>query len=214
MNLLIIGEQRDQFSHLKELLELTLPAATVVAINPYINIESFHDYAERWDLAILLPFEGENRHEYHEMIYICQALSIPVLCIVKRNSQENKSLDILGKGIKGVIRHDAPLDILLSGIRFLKEGGMYFDPKIAKHFSLLELLQGNSEDLPPSLTQQQWKIFRDIAGGLTVEEVANNNALDASSTEEQIDIILEKTNSKSRKGAIAKALYHGWISIP
>lgn len=211
MNILIIGDQPKSLTRLNSLLEITFPKAMIATGNIANSYQYIMEYQDKWNLLIFLPFLEDSKIESMELLSMCESLHLPSLCIVNRES-ESYYRDILKIGVKGIVAHDAPLDILLDGIRFITEGGMYFDPKIVKNFNLLESVRlFHKKEDPPQLSKIQWEIFNLIAIGKSIEDISVSLNEEPSIVLEQQEGIMRKTNSKTAAGAIAKGIHHGWL---
>lgn len=192
MNILLIGEQTELQTQLKELLELAFPKSLVVDGDTKSSYQYLIDYKEKWNIAIFLAIESVKTRD--KLLQTCLSIALPVLCIVKKE-QNIYYTEFLQKGVKGVIGHDAPFDILRNSIYFVKNGGVYFDPKIVKDIDLnLPTQEEIKKEI--NLTEQQWDIFHFVAKGMTAEEIAKELSLTPTEILEEQHRIISITKSK------------------
>lgn len=209
MKVLLIGEQKQELTKFKGLLELAFPQSDVLDCHlESMTIDVFMTKTNKWDIVIFLPLPLASNLE--ELIQMCGKQFIPVMCIVNKEWELNY-ISLLKNGVKALIGYNAPLDILRNGIRFIQEGGMYFDPQISKDIDLISILNDQQKEEFPELTKRQWEVFRLVAKGFTNLEIAQVLSVQPTMIINHQKKIIEKTNSKTLPGAIAKGFYHGWL---
>ncbi|EAR66211.1 two-component response regulator involved in degradative enzyme [Bacillus sp. NRRL B-14911] len=208
MNILLIGDNTEHQTKFKGLLELAFPKALIVDGNLDSAYKLIHNYYDKWNLAIFLPLEFES--EMNDLLAACAIVSLPVLCIVRKEAR-NIYGELLKKGVKGIVGYDSPLDILRNGIKFVKEGGMYFDAMIVKEYDIMPSFDKREMQQIPGLTRREWEIFQLTVKDMTNQEIAESLSINQSTVSVHIKGIVKKTGSKTIRGAVAKGLRYGWL---
>lgn len=140
MNILLIGEQEEHLKKFQALLELAFPENNIASCSIEDSKQALQSESYHWNIVLFLLIHP-SLHQV-EVLKICEERSFSVMYIVKRN-ESNNYMAMIEKGVKGIIGYDAPLDLLRNGLRYVKEGGVFFDPKIAKEMDLSSALKKN-----------------------------------------------------------------------
>lgn len=209
MNILLIADRDEHHSKFKGLLELALPKSNIVDKN--INTDPFHLFqngSDHWSFVLFLPTGSDLKR--NELLQICENKKLHVMCIVNEISKD-ETVSLLGRGVKSLIGFDAPMDVLRNGIKFVREGGIYLDPKISKEINLKSALKDAQQEEFPTFTKRQWEVFRLVAKGCTKDEIAAELTLKPSTVQNHMKKITLITNSKTLAGAVSKGHFNGWL---
>jgi DNA-binding NarL/FixJ family response regulator len=131
--------------------------------------------------------------------------------IVTMIDLEEEVLAALAAGADSYCLKSSPPEHLVDAVRIAREGGAYFDPKIA-HLVLARFsptAKGVSADSP--LTERETEILRLISDGRANAEIAESLYIGLGTVKGHIRDILEKLSAADRTQAAVVALRKGYI---
>lgn len=200
MQFLVIGDKNENTCRLTKLLEITFPKVNIT-VSTTMVYKYFLNY--EWDLVIVLPTLKKLDFK---------AYSKPVLYIVDVSEMDSHIfIHLVKNGIRGIINYDVPLDVLRTGINFVKDGGFFLDPKVAKSIDQIFEFDNKKVKKTYNLTNNQLELLALIAQGLTLDEIAKKLNISRPTVITRKREILKKTRSKTMSEAIAKCIKNGWL---
>ena len=111
----------------------------------------------------------------------------------------------LKMGASGIVLKHSPPAILADAIRLVARGEIWVDQKIiqqmAEHFP-----QGNSQNLPKTLTWREEQVLRGVFEGLTNKEIAAKSGVSETSVKATLQQLFEKTGVRTRSQLVRIAL--------
>lgn len=120
---------------------------------------------------------------------------LPVL-ILSMYSEDQYGLRVMKAGAAGYLTKASAADNLVRAVKRVLAGGRYVSPELAEqlaaHFS------GDAEEEPyQALSDREYQVFRMIASGKTVSEIASELCLSVKTVSTHRARILEKTGMKN-----------------
>ena len=131
--------------------------------------------------------------------------------IVTMIDVEEEVIAALAAGADAYCLKSSPPQTLLDAVRIARDGGAYFDPRIA-HVVLGRFLP-KAPSLPPDspLTPREVDVLRLIADGKSNAEIATQLSIGLGTVKGHIRDILEKLSAADRAQAAVVALRRGFI---
>ena len=129
-------------------------------------------------------------------------LSIPYIKIVVYTMHADKEfvIDLFKAGISAYVLKDDPLSDLILSLKAVKNGGTYFSTMaptvLLRHMKDLEE-KNSREDLYNSLSLREREVFRHLAEGMTIKDVADKLFISRKTVESHKYNIMEKLQAKS-----------------
>ena len=165
--------------------------------------------AERFDLILLdMNMPGISGIDLIARIRL-QALKTPILVLSMRNEIEMVRRT-LGAGANGYLTKSNEPEVLLTAIRKTAAGKRFIDPLLVDDmvFSLVE------PDLRPAheqLSDREFHIFRLLALGRTVNEIASELAISNKTVSTHKARLMQKMNLTSNADIVRYGVEHGLI---
>ena len=125
-------------------------------------------------------------------------------------------------GAAAFIKADTPTEFLISAIRRVSMGEEPIEYNLVANLGvvseLMRFLRGSSttlgmNTLPSPLSQQQHKVLRSVAQGLTNREIAAEVGLQEQTVKNYMTAILRRIGARDRVQAVVYALKNGWIDF-
>lgn len=124
---------------------------------------------------------------------------------------EDEVLAALAAGADAYCLKSSPIQTLVDAVRIAREGGAYFDPRIA-HVVLGRFLpQQTATPSRSPLTPREAEVLRKIADGRANTEIASELGIGLGTVKGHIRDILEKLSAADRTQAAVVALRKGFI---
>ena len=181
---------------------------------PFAHLEEATDTAEllkrvreqQWDMVISdLSMPGENVLDAVRRIKQ-DFPKLPVL-VLSIYPEELYAIRSIKAGASGYLRKDSHPDILLDAVRKVLSGKRYITPKVAE--KLASVVEKYGEKAPHEiLSDREFEIFKLIASGKTISEIADNFSLSVSTISTYRTRILTKMNSKTNADLTLYAMEH------
>lgn len=129
---------------------------------------------------------------------------LPVL-IMSMYPEDQYALRVLKAGASGYLSKDSIHDELIHAIQTVLRGKKFITPGIAE--KLVEEVQANnSKPVHELLSDREFEVFKQIAAGKTVSEIANDLSLSPNTISTYRSRILEKMNLKTNTDLVKYAL--------
>jgi len=144
----------------------------------------------------------EARKEYPEL---------PVL-ILSLHAEDQYAVRALKAGAAGYLTKESAPDQLIAAIRKASSGGKYISPRLAERLALNLV---SDKGVPPHelLSNREFQVFRMLALGKTVTEIADELSLSVKTISTNRTRILEKMVMKNNAEITQYALEHNLISL-
>ena len=193
---------------LKQILLNEYPSAIVAEVS---DVESLiaHVIKEEWDVIICdISMPGRSGIEALHQIKKINP-KIPVL-ILSMHPEDQYALRVLKAGASGYLNKGSVHDELIKAIQTVRIGRKYITPTIAE--KLAGALITDAEKLPhEQLSDREFDVFKMIASGKTISEIAGQFSLGATTVSTYRARILEKMNFKTNADLIRYALENNLI---
>jgi DNA-binding NarL/FixJ family response regulator len=170
-----------------------------------------HEVLERirgadYDLAVLdMSMPGRSGIELIRLVK-AERPKLRIL-MLSMHSEEQWAVRALRAGASGYLTKEAAPDELVAAIRRIAAGGAYVTPETAER---LALDANRDSDAPPHtlLTDREFQVFRMIASGASVGEVAKRLSLSVKTVSTHKTHIMEKMGLANPAELIRYALEH------
>jgi len=159
---------------------------------------------EKWDIVISdLAMPGKSGLE--ALLHIKQICpSLPVL-ILSIHPEEQYAIRVLKAGGSGYLCKDTAPDELVTAVRRILLGKKYITVSIAE--KIADTLNKNSEKkLHETLSTREFNVFKMIASGKAVSEIADSLSLSVTTVSTYRTRILSKMNMKTNASLILYAI--------
>lgn len=135
--------------------------------------------------------------------------SVPVL-ILSMHDEEQYALPSLRAGAAGYIQKDSSPEDLIEAMRRVGTGHKYFSSNVADQLAL-EVVGGRPARPHERLAARELEVFRLLAGGRTVGEIASLLSLSVKTVSTYRSRILEKTGFRTNADMVAYAIRAGLV---
>lgn len=140
-----------------------------------------------------------------------QSLPETRVVIVTMSDIAEEVLAALAAGADAYCLKTSPVESLIDAVRITRDGGAYFDPRIA-HVVLSRFSEkSNARDVSSPLTPRETDVLRLIADGKANVEIATALNMGLGTVKGHIRDILEKLSAADRTQAAVTALRRGLI---
>ena len=170
-----------------------------------------HEVLERirdadYDVAVLdMSMPGRSGIELIRLVK-AERPKLRIL-MLSMHSEEQWAVRALRAGASGYLTKETAPDELIAAIRRIASGGAYVTPETAER---LALAANRDSEAPPHtlLTDREFQVFRMIAGGASVSEVARELSLSIKTVSTHKTHIMEKMGLANAAELIRYALEH------
>jgi len=159
---------------------------------------------ESWDVVVLdISMPGKSGIEVIQDIKQ-HSPKLPVL-ILSMHPEEQFAIRCLKAGASGYVGKQSVSVQLVEAIRKVHGGGKFLSPDLAER---LAYYIGRDSEKPPheSLSNREFQVFRLIARGKTVTEIANELSLSVKTVSTYRTHILEKMDMKTNADLVQYAI--------
>ncbi len=188
---------------LKQLILDEFPSATVEEVG---DVESLIKQVIKtsWDILICdISMPGRSGVEaLHQVKQISPQL--PVL-IMSMHPEDQYALRVLKAGASGYLSKDTVHEELINAIRTIRLGRKYITPSIAEKLASA-YGSDNGKQLHENLSDREFDVFKMIAAGRSVSEIAAQLSLSATTVSTYRSRILEKMVMKTNADLTRYAL--------
>jgi two-component system invasion response regulator UvrY len=134
---------------------------------------------------------------------------LPVL-ILSGYAEQQYALNLLRGGAAGYLNKEAADSELVGAIRTVAQGRRYVSPTLAQQLAAY-LTGAGDKPLHAQLSEREFQIFRRLAAGASVSQVAENLHLSVTTISTYRTRILEKMNMKANADLTYYAIKNGLI---
>lgn len=120
---------------------------------------------------------------------------LPVL-IMSMHPEDQYALRVLRAGAAGYLSKDTVHEELVNAIHTIRRGRKFITPSIAEKLATA-LESGNNKQLHEQLSDREFDVFKMLAGGKSVSEIAEQLSLSATTVSTYRSRILEKMSMKT-----------------
>ncbi len=125
---------------------------------------------------------------------------------------DSKLFPALDAGAMGFLLKDTGADELVESIRQVARGQPAFSPAITRRL-LREFSDGPGDDDSVPLTQRETEVLREVAHGLSNEEIAEKLFISPATVRTHVGNIFAKLSLQRRTQAVLYALRHGIATL-
>lgn len=208
MRILIADDHAVVRKGLKQIITDDFPSAEIIEVG---DVESLlvHVIKANWDVIICdISMPGRSGVEALEQIKQIKPC-IPVL-MLSMHSEDQYAMRVLKAGAAGYLNKSTVHEDLIRAIQVVRLGRKYITPSIAER--LADLLSGSDREmLHENLSNREFEIFKMIASGKSISEIAEQLSLSPTTVSTYRSRILEKMSIRSNADITKYALENGLI---
>jgi DNA-binding NarL/FixJ family response regulator len=166
---------------------------------------------ETWDVLVLdISMPGKSGLELIKLVKAEQP-RLPIL-ILSMHHEEQYAVRALRAGASGYLTKEADADQLIAVIRKIAEGGVFVSPRVAELLACDLIPQRQAEaPLHTLLSDREYQVFRMIAAGEGVSEIAETLSLSVKTVSTHKARIMQKMNLANHTELVRYALAHGLV---
>jgi two-component system, NarL family, invasion response regulator UvrY len=208
MRILIVDDHAVVRKGLKQLIKEEYPQAEIGEAD---NAEDFVKKAilNNWSLVIC-DMHMPGRSGLDALKQVKQAVPhLPVL-IMSMYPEDQYGLRVIKAGASGYLSKNTIHDVLITAIQTVLNGKKFITPTIAE--KLVEAIHsGNEQADHEALSNREFEVFKLLASGKTVSEIALKLSLSITTVSTYRSRILEKMNMRSNTDLARYAIEKGLI---
>jgi two-component system invasion response regulator UvrY len=204
MHILIADDHAIVRKGIRQLLLEEYPSATIEETGDGNSLVAKAG-AEKWDVVIC-DLDLPGRSGLDAMLQIKEiAPKLPVL-IMSIYPEEQYARRLLKAGAAGYVSKDAATEELAKAVRRVLQGRKYVSPAVAELIAA-DMGQGSADKTPhETLSNREFEIFKMIASGRSVSEIADRLSLSSTTVSTHRARILAKMNMRTNSELIRYAL--------
>jgi two-component system, NarL family, invasion response regulator UvrY len=163
----------------------------------------------KWDIVIC-DLNMPGRSGLDALKQIKQAVpTLPVL-IMSMYPEDQYGVRVIKAGASGYLSKDSIHDVLIRAIRAVLSGKKFITSSIAEKLAD-EFYTGTEQPTHQSLSDREFEVFKLLASGKKISEIAQQLSLSATTVSTYRSRILEKMNMRSNTDLARYALEKGLI---
>lgn len=187
---------------LKQILLEEYPSAVIGEASDSEELIKY-TFHENWDV-VLCDLNMPGRSGLDALKQIKQSFpKLPVL-IMSMYPEDQYAIRVLKAGASGYLSKDSIHDELIKAIETVRFGKKFITPVIAE--KLVESFHSENEMLHHQLSDREFDVFKLLASGKTVSEIADQLSLSSTTVSTYRSRILEKMNLRSNADIVRYAL--------
>jgi DNA-binding NarL/FixJ family response regulator len=165
-----------------------------------------------WDLLLLdMSMPGRGGVELVKQIK-AEKPELPIL-VLSMHKESEYAVRSMRAGAAGYLCKDSASQQLLSAIRKVAAGGRFIGPEVAAELAF-SLIQRDDRPLHALLSDREFLIFRKLAAGDGISEIAQRLNLSAKTVSTYKARVLQKMQMSSVADLIRYGLKHGLLDDP
>jgi DNA-binding NarL/FixJ family response regulator len=166
---------------------------------------------KEWDL-LLMDIHMPDRSGLDILKHVTAGYPNVRVLIMSGLPEEQYARNVLRAGASGFLSKGASADELLKAVRLVLSGRRYVSASLAESMAAdLETPGGQNQPLHTNLSTREFQIFRKLAAGAGVSEIAKELSLSVKTVSTYRSRILEKMGFKSNADITGYALRNGLI---
>lgn len=163
----------------------------------------------KWDVALLdINMPDINGLEVLKRMTDIDASSR--ILVLSMYPEDEYAIRAIRSGASGYLTKDSPTDKLIAVIRRLAGGGKYVNPELAEKL-LFNPVSGSDVLLHTTFSDRELHVFKLIAAGESLTEIANKLSLSVKTVSTYRSRILEKMDMKNNAQLVRYAIQHELI---
>jgi DNA-binding NarL/FixJ family response regulator len=159
-----------------------------------------------WDL-IILDINMPGRNGLEALKEVKKEYSDRPVLMLSMHPEEHFAVRAFKAGASGYLSKESPPEELITAIRKILLEGRYFSQAFTE-IAVKELASGGSHPLYEFLSDREYEVFRLLASGQTVSEIANHLVLSVKTVSTYRTRVLEKLNLKNNAELMRYAVEH------
>jgi DNA-binding NarL/FixJ family response regulator len=205
MRVLIADDHAIVRAGIKDILEAS--GDIVVAAEAANGHEALAKVREgEFDVAVLdLSMPGRSGIELIKLIKT-ERPKLKVL-VLSMHSEEQYAVRALKAGASGYLTKESAADELVAALRRIAGGGAYVSPETAERL-VLEKTSGSGAPPHTLLSDREYEVFRMLASGTSVTDVANQLKLSVKTVSTHKSRLMEKLSVATQTDLIRYAIRH------
>ena len=165
--------------------------------------------SDEWDLLLLdMSMPGRSGVDLIKQIR-AEIPRLPIL-VLSMHKEDEYAVRTIRAGAAGYLCKDSASQQLLSAIRKVAAGGRFISPEVAGDLAFDLILQ-DDQPLHALLSDREFQIFRLLAGGDGVSEIAEHLNLSAKTVSTYKTRLLQKMQMSNVADLIRYGLKHGLL---
>lgn len=171
-----------------------------------IKRSELFDHEGEADIVVAYAMDGRqitHKHVANDLQTISQHFPVFLFDADREHVHPLQALDL---GVRGVIYHDEQLDRVLTALKVISNGQLYYPRRVLSDLvdemleRKLEQAQASEVSLtqPNSLTKQELNVVKLVAEGARNKEVANHLNISAHTVKTHLSSIFRKTQARNR----------------
>ena len=162
-----------------------------------------------WDLVLMdMSMPGRNGIDLIRQVK-SEKPKLPIL-VLSMHQEHQYAVRAIRAGASGYLNKDSASDLLVSAIRKIVGGGIFVSEAVAELLAR-DTMRGADVPLHTLLSDREFQVFRMIAEGKTVTEIAEALTLSVKTVSTHKTRILEKMNMSNQAELLRYALEHGLL---
>jgi two-component system, NarL family, invasion response regulator UvrY len=165
---------------------------------------------QRWDVVILdVSIPGGNGIEL--ISEIRREKPGTRVLILTMYSEEQYAIRAIKSGASGFLTKESAPDQLVDAVRNIASGGRYVSAELAEKLAVL--VAGEASENPhEKLTDREFEVFKMLASGRTVSEIARDLSLSVKTVSTHRTRLLQKMNMRTNAELMRYAMRCGLVS--
>ena len=132
------------------------------------------------------------------------------ILVLSMHSEEQYAVRAVRAGASGYLTKESAPDELVAAIERVASGRAYITPETAERL-VLDTSSGEERPAHSRLSNREYEVFRSIAGGRSVTDIAGDLNLSVKTISTHKARILEKMNLSSQSELVRYAIKHGLL---
>lgn len=132
------------------------------------------------------------------------------ILVLSMHSEEQYAVRAVRAGASGYLTKESAPDELVAAIERVAAGRAYITPETAERL-VLDTSSGEERPAHSRLSNREYEVFRSIAGGRSVTDIAGDLNLSVKTISTHKARILEKMNLSSQSELVRYAIKHGLL---
>lgn len=191
-------------------LLLTEPGLAVVG-EAVDGVEAAALYRSLLPDVLLLDLQMPRRGGLDVITELKQDFPEVHILVLTSSSDEEAVLTAVQSGALGYLMKDSTPEELVEAIHAVHNGRPFLQPSVA--FKFMQAMKRPSTTLEEPLTEREHDILRQVAHGLSNQEIADKLTISERTVRTHISHILDKLALENRTQAALYALRHGLTSL-
>ncbi|RKP47127.1 response regulator transcription factor [Pararobbsia silviterrae] len=133
----------------------------------------------------------------------------PRILVLSMHAEAEVAARALRVGAHGYLTKDADPDVLITAVHKVASGGKFIDPMLAEALVFAKL--GSETPTMSALTDREFEVFRLLASGASVTEIAERFSLSAKTISTHKTRLMQKLGLRSNADIVRLAMTEGLV---